>query len=726
MTTLNRPMFMNRGGLMRHDERTIRNVDDEIYRIAPRTHGTGAGRMDAREEYARDLREKAYLRNQMNGMAEGGPAMMPPMDPAMMAPPMPMDPAMMAPPPEVQVQMTENTAAQEGEMVGADYLDGMMTGLDAAEDTAEVIDAIRGNDKPLQARYDELASLVGEDDASATPESVLALVQPTLMMTEQGAVDSGIGELMQGIAGEVEMETEMGQGVGELMMAQSAPEVVQQMNAGGPVQYFARGTEVSRVQEIRDSADEFKQLYNENLGYTDEDAALTKMQIYLDMANRGLALAGGVNPNTGEEMQGSLFSQVAQAAQGAPQVYAQLGAQKRAADRAVSNASLGQAITAKTAQEAAEYAQALRNSDPVYYNVTDGEGNTDVVNANTAAGRTAIAGATTVTKVSAVTQPTQNTYRNVVVDGAVLGTINTSRGQDVDQNVADMIAQELPEVEADTTGYTLENVDTTGATESTEEQTLGTARANTLIDMMADGRAAGVLNRQYAVAKALTEEGDFRQGAEAGVRKYISEVNALFNNPIDLGPLFKGQDSAAAFESVTSNLIAQTVSGLQGFRATNPVMEMLRRAGPQLTNSAEGNLLLIEIAQAANDWKVLKGELAREHERVGGINAEIDGQTLYERIEQAGIDNPPVSEEIMQRMRIIDNNPLDTAALLNDVAESAEAANQSVDEYIDAMDDSWNKQRIRIARRYRQTMNADREAIFAGSITRGRPGDPPK
>ena len=70
MTVLSRPMF-NRGGMV-HDERTIRNVDDEIYRIAPKTHGGGRERMDAREEYGRLLREKDYLRNEMNRMAKGG------------------------------------------------------------------------------------------------------------------------------------------------------------------------------------------------------------------------------------------------------------------------------------------------------------------------------------------------------------------------------------------------------------------------------------------------------------------------------------------------------------------------------------------------------------------------------------------------------------------------------------------------------------------------------
>ena len=55
------------------------------------------------------------------------------------------------------------------------------------------------------------------------------MVQPVIMMTEEEPMNSGIGNLMQQITGEVDMMTEsgqptdMGQGVGSLMMA-GAPE----------------------------------------------------------------------------------------------------------------------------------------------------------------------------------------------------------------------------------------------------------------------------------------------------------------------------------------------------------------------------------------------------------------------------------------------------------------------------------------------------------------------
>ncbi len=360
---------------MRHDERTIRNVDDEIYRIAPRTHGSGAGRIDAREEYARDLREKDYLRAQMNRLANGGQPM-PMMDPAMMPPPMLPAPG---PAPEAQVQVAENAAAQQGEALGQEYLDEMMTGIDTADSTEELIDAMRGDDRTLQERYDELANFVGERDASATPESVLTLVQPTIMMTEQGAMDSGIGELMQGISGEVDMETEMGvptpmgQGIGELMMSQSVEEVIPEMNAGGPVQRFAPGGQVtgpnfsniadmiqglgtpSTEDQFSNMVDERLPVYQRLLGDTDQTQRDLQSKLYFDIAQAGLNLASGTDPNTGQSMAGRpLASQLASAAQPVAASAAQQAGQLRNVERAAAMGALQSAESAESARINAE------------------------------------------------------------------------------------------------------------------------------------------------------------------------------------------------------------------------------------------------------------------------------------------------------------------------------------------------------------------------------------
>lgn len=366
------PQNKNQGGLMRHDERTIRNVDDEIYRIAPRTHGSGAGRIDAREEYARDLREKDYLRAQMNRLANGGQPM-PMMDPAMMPPPMLPAPG---PAPEAQVQVAENAAAQQGEALGQEYLDEMMTGIDTADSTEELIDAMRGDDRTLQERYDELANFVGERDASATPESVLTLVQPTIMMTEQGAMDSGIGELMQGISGEVDMETEMGvptpmgQGIGELMMSQSVEEVIPEMNAGGPVRMQDGGVPPnfsniadmiqglgtpSTEDQFSNMVDERLPVYQRLLGDTDQTKRDLQSKVYFDIAQAGLNLASGTDPRTGQSMAGKpLASQFASVAQPVAASAAQQAGQLRNVERAAAMGALQSAESAESARLNAE------------------------------------------------------------------------------------------------------------------------------------------------------------------------------------------------------------------------------------------------------------------------------------------------------------------------------------------------------------------------------------
>ena len=171
----------------------------------------------------------------------GGPAQPMPQD---MAPP-----AQQLPPEAAMLQQVEQVSAAQGQELGKAYAEQMVQGIDAAQSTEELINAFRGNEMPLEARRDELADYVGQGDADQTPESVLAMVQPVIMMTEEGAMNSGIGNLMQQLTGDIDMITEggqptdMGQGVGSLMMA-GAPEAPapQNFRQGGEVAHLQNGS----------------------------------------------------------------------------------------------------------------------------------------------------------------------------------------------------------------------------------------------------------------------------------------------------------------------------------------------------------------------------------------------------------------------------------------------------------------------------------------------------
>ena len=295
--------------------------------------------------------------------------------------------------PQAMVEAAGQMASSEMESVGQDYVLEMVNSLDNAENFKTVIDALRGNKLPLDERFAELAEYVGEDDAEKTPESVLAMVQPVIMMTEEGNVDSGIGQLMQSLTGEVDMVTEegdltdMGQGVGSLMVAnQEAPP--QQFANGGAVQHFANGTGVhapgpdnlfgllsmpdrrfetefdprkvlqgarsesaasstiTPYTEVKDLFPQYQGMFRDVL---DSDALRKQAQsgIMFDIAQVGLNLAGGVDPRTGESTTRlPMASQIAAAASGLPgrvsERISSVEEATRAGDLAALQASIGQ------------------------------------------------------------------------------------------------------------------------------------------------------------------------------------------------------------------------------------------------------------------------------------------------------------------------------------------------------------------------------------------------
>ena len=294
-----------------------------------------------------------------------------------MAPP-PMDPAMMAPPaldPSQELMATEQMADAGGEGIGALFADQVATALENAEEPKEVIDAIRGNDMPLESRYQELADYVGEEDALATPPSVLTMVQPTIMMTEEGAVNSGIGDLMQNITEGVEMETAegeatpMAEGVGSLMMGVEQP-LTQNFRQGGPVvQRFNQGTEVisnnpfgtDMVKNIKEGYQSFLPTYLEAV---DLDAArdAAKSNLLFNIAQAGLAFAGGVSPE-GVPLTGSPAQRLAQVTANLPAAAAQATAGVREAEQKAKIGALAAAQAASDRTADAFVAQQLKNQE---------------------------------------------------------------------------------------------------------------------------------------------------------------------------------------------------------------------------------------------------------------------------------------------------------------------------------------------------------------------------
>jgi hypothetical protein len=334
--------------------------------------------------------QKDILRGRgVQGFAMGGPPMM---DPNMMPPAAP--PPMAAPP--MGAEQALAGAEAQGQEMGMMAAEGVMQQIDGAQDYQSLIDGIRGNQQPLEARYAELGSIVGQQDAMQTPESVLALTQPAIMMTEEGAVNSGIGELMQGIAGDTSMAGQMGEGVGGLMMAQSPEPAMEapMMEAGNtpPVNFRQGGpVEVQRLQEGGDPsaierAKELQPAYQAYLsgGYDaqaraaelEEQRKMSQAQMLFDIAQAGLQFAGTTEG-------GSIAERLANAA-AASQLPQRIGersaqmlaakqaqtAEKRQLDMASRQAALQGAETEAAAQLKRDLAPAPKKLAPSMFRVT--------------------------------------------------------------------------------------------------------------------------------------------------------------------------------------------------------------------------------------------------------------------------------------------------------------------------------------------------------------------
>jgi len=96
---------------------------------------------------------------------------------------------------------TPSPAEQQTITGGIESLTGMLDQIEGAGDTQSLINAMRGDEKTVDERYTELAKYVGRKDATATPESVLTLVQPTFELLDQA--EGGGGGLGLGVPSDI-------------------------------------------------------------------------------------------------------------------------------------------------------------------------------------------------------------------------------------------------------------------------------------------------------------------------------------------------------------------------------------------------------------------------------------------------------------------------------------------------------------------------------------------
>ena len=157
-------------------------------------------------------------------LAEGGMAMPMPPQPA---PPMPMETA--APQEQLDPNVVQQALSQAA---------GGIASLDEAQNYEDVMNSMRGDQASVEQRRQELAGVVGPGDAGQTPDSVLTLVQPVMMLAN---VDQGIGGLAQEEMTQP-MEGPMAQGI-----MSTVPEPPMEAGGTAPVN-FNKGGEVRPVE----------------------------------------------------------------------------------------------------------------------------------------------------------------------------------------------------------------------------------------------------------------------------------------------------------------------------------------------------------------------------------------------------------------------------------------------------------------------------------------------
>jgi hypothetical protein len=235
--------------------------------------------------------------------------------------------------------------------------------LEGAQDYEQMMNMVRGDDATMGERREELAGVVGPEDAMQTPESVLALVQPVMQIA---AVDQGIGELAQ-----PQMQQPMqGPMAGGIMENVAPPQPMGgpppvNFNQGGVVRLQEGGTpdQASALQSVYEKRlPTYMQVLGDPTAQLADQKRLTQAQMLFDLANAGLAFAA---PMQGERPGLSPAERLAMATQQS-QLFDKIGARAQAQqDRvaAAEQAKQGIRSAALTASEAELTAERKAEAD---------------------------------------------------------------------------------------------------------------------------------------------------------------------------------------------------------------------------------------------------------------------------------------------------------------------------------------------------------------------------
>ena len=238
------------------------------------------------------LMGRGVISKQEGGMIPADPMMMPAEQPMMMPPEAGADPAV----PAALEQVFGRMQSQ-------------VDGIENSDDIEGMINAVRGDQQPIEARRAELAEFVGPDDAQQTPESVLALVQPVMQLA---SVDQGIGSLAAEEMMDTPVEGPMAEGI--MSTVNMAPEMPMEVGNQPPVNFRQGGAVVSMKLggnpaayptpeiisplDIKASTRQQKEILDEIIGARPDQAAnlaeqekLAKSQMLFDIANTALAFA---------------------------------------------------------------------------------------------------------------------------------------------------------------------------------------------------------------------------------------------------------------------------------------------------------------------------------------------------------------------------------------------------------------------------------------------------